>query len=396
MFFLVLGGTETIKHPGISAAGASPDLLPYTAALDAEYICLGKTLSRDTIPVSPAGIVSPALITRKCLELLKMPVQIINAGAPIKPQLDDKWMLDLETKPAKSVETGMAIKPDEVLRLYQAGRIIIQGLDICRRARQVESEAPELTYASMRTPSEQLTQSCGKYTSPIVFAECVVGGTTTAQGLLRALGYKVTGLMSSSIPEGNHSLKHDLVEKGYQAALAREDFSPELVTKNPLLAISAMGDPMQAVVAGMVVACLEQGIDFKLAGGSQMIAIASLVEAIVKRHCKERGSTTKQSTTLVIASVAQQSTLMDRCAASRLAMTGINIITTPWVMNDKSARIQDLLKLCTKHSSLSSATGVPTELADLALEAYDLGHVKEGVGAGALMHLIQTNTANIN
>ncbi len=202
--------------------------------------------------------------------------------------------------------------------------------------------------------------------------------------------------MSSSIPEGNHSLKHDLVEKGYQAALAREDFSPELVTKNPLLAISAMGDPMQAVVAGMVVACLEQGIDFKLAGGSQMIAIASLVEAIVKRHCKERGSTTKQSTTLVIASVAKQSTLMDRRAASRLAMTGINIITTPWVMNDKSARIQDLLKLCTKHSSLSSATGVPTELADLALEAYDLGHVKEGVGAGALMHLIQTNTANIN
>jgi NaMN:DMB phosphoribosyltransferase len=103
MFFLVIGGTKTIKHPGISAAGASHELLPYTAALDAEYICLGKTLSLDSIPVSPAGIVSPALISRKCLELLKMPVRVINAGAPVTPQLSDEWMTDLGALPAESV-----------------------------------------------------------------------------------------------------------------------------------------------------------------------------------------------------------------------------------------------------------------------------------------------------
>ncbi len=217
------------------------------------------------------------------------------------------------------------------------------------------SEAPELTYASMRTPSEQLTQSCGKYTSPIVIAECVVGGTTTAQGLLRALGYNVSGLMSSSIPNGNHSLKADLVERGYQAALKRLDFSPELVEKNPLLAISAMGDPMQAVVAGMAIECIESGIEFTLAGGSQMIAIASLVEKLL---VIARSEATKQS---------------------------ITVTTTPWVMNDKSARIQDLLALCCKRTKLSAATSIPDELKELPLAAYGQGHVKEGVGAGALI-----------
>ncbi len=325
MFFLVIGGTKTIKHPGISAAGASHELLPYTAALDAEYICLGKTLTLPSVPVSPAGIVSPALITRRCLDLLKMPLQVINAGAPVTPQLSEEWMTDLGALQAESVETGMAIEFSEVLRLYEAGRNVI-----ARSAATLQS---------------------------IIIAECVVGGTTTAQGLLRALSYDVSGLMSSSIPNGNHSLKADLVEQGYQAALKRSDFSPELVAQNPLLAISAMGDPMQAVVAGIAVECIERGIEFTLAGGSQMIAIASLVEKMIDHD--------------------------------------INVVTTPWVMNDKSARIQDLLSLCCKRTKLSAATSIPDELKELPLAAYDQGHVKEGVGAGALMQLVQANTSNI-
>jgi NaMN:DMB phosphoribosyltransferase len=171
--------------------------------------------------------------------------------------------------------------------------------------------------------------------------------------------------MSSSIPNGNHSLKADLVERGYQAALKRKDFSQELVAKNPLLAISAMGDPMQAVVAGMAIECIERGIEFTLAGGSQMIAIAGLVEKI-----------------LVILSEAKGSP----CYAL-LEMTEINVVTTPWVVNDKSARIQDLLALCCRRTKLSAATNIPDELKDLPLEAYNQGHVKEGVGAGALILL---------
>ena len=398
-FVLVLGGTETIKHPGISAAGASQEMLAYTAALDAEYLVYGRTLTFESLPVSPLGIVSPAAITKTCLDQLGIKPVIINAGAPVKPQVD---CIDLDTAPALSVETGKAIEFEEVLRLYEAGRTQVRGLDICRRTRQVASEAPELTYASMRTPSEQLTQSCGKYTSPeLIIAECVVGGTTTAQGLLRALGYDVSGLMSSSIPDGNHSLKAELVERGYQAALKRSDFSPELVAANPLLAISAMGDPMQAVVAGMAIECLERGISFWLAGGSQMIAIASLVEKLHRceeqsrfRHCEERSDVAIHNAQWIASPAARNDDAAQSVILSE-AKDLLTVATTHWVVNDKSAKIQELLKLTTNKTKLINPLNfgpLPAFIAqDKAFQAYDHGHVKEGVGAGALLSLLGSN-----
>ena len=64
LFLLVISGTDTINHQGISAAGASHEMLPYTAALDAEFIYHGYTKTLDKLPVSPNGIVSPALISK--------------------------------------------------------------------------------------------------------------------------------------------------------------------------------------------------------------------------------------------------------------------------------------------------------------------------------------------
>ncbi len=368
MFILVLGGTEVIKHAGISAAGASQELLAYTAALDAEYIVHGKTLTLESLPVSPLGIVSPAAITKTCLDKLGIKPIIVNAGAPIKPQVD---CIDLSTVPACSPETGRAIEIAEVERLYQAGKSLIDVI-LSREA----------------TKGSLSGEPCDKETSPLIIAECVVGGTTTAQGLLRALGYEVNGLMSSSIPNGNHALKYELVERGYQAALRREDFSPESVQSNPLLAVSAMGDPMQAVVAGMAVACLEEDIPFWLAGGSQMIAVASLVEKLcaVARHCEPQAKHSKNDPGGSF--LRFQPRVQDDFE--------LTIATTHWVTSDKSARIDELLKLTTNKTKLINPLNfgpLPDFVAtDKAFQAYEEGHVKEGVGAGALLTKISRDS----
>lgn len=309
-FTLVIAGTEVIKHPGISAAGASHEKLPYTAAWDSEFLFDGDI---KKLPVSPAGIISPAVISKACLQMLGADLQIINAAAPIAPNCK---FFDCQTKVAKSPETGEAIPLDEVERLFKLGK--------------------------------NLSKDCDEQ----IIAECVVGGTTTALGLLVALGFDVYGLVSSSVPAGNHELKNKLIEEGYKNALERDDFSAEKVDSNPLLAISAMGDPMQAVVAGMLMANKAKKII--LAGGSQMIAIAAL--------CEKLGYTEP-----------------------------IEIRASHWLLSDKSADIRTLLHKVSKNTKLIS----PLDFADLSvlkehplLKAYEQGHVKEGVGAGALLSLV--------
>lgn len=330
-FYLVISGTELIKYPGISAAGASPELLAYTAALDAEYLCLGQTLTLSELPRSPAGIISPALISRRCLELLELRPHIINAGAHIKPILDESWLTDLNTKAARSPETGSAINLDEVKRLFAYGRA-------AKHPKPVE---------------EKLHRAKHNFAKNLIIAECVVAGTTTAQALLKALGYEVSQMLSSSLPKANHKLKQEIIESAYQALLRREPDFPEQVKKQPLLAVSAMGDPMQALVAGMAISCLEQGYKCILAGGSQMIAVAALIEKL--------------------------------CPLNPI---DLEVSTSHWVMQDPDAQIEKLFELCCKRSQLSWSHEVPKVLGDLDLAAYDQGHVKEGVGAGALMKLI--------
>jgi len=309
-FILTLGGTETIKHPGISAAGASQELLAYTAALDAEYLIYGKTKSLDDIPVSPYNVVSPAVLSKEYLEKLNIRPIIVNSGAPITPQIDQ--IIELGARPARSVDTGLAINIAEVRRLFEAGKKI---------ARDIEGR--------------------------LVLAECVVGGTTTAMGLLKALGYDAAGLMSSSIPSGNHDLKLQLINEGYSRASSNQNIK-KLVEENPLYAISIMGDSMQAVVAGMAYECDQLNKPYILAGGTQMVAIAALLE---KLGCSKE----------------------------------ITIATTNWVVKDKSADIRALLKLCTKHTKIINPVSSAEIKKDSRFAAYDDGHVKEGVGAGALL-----------
>ena len=327
-FFLVCAATQTIKHNGISAAGANQEMLKYTAALDAEYLEYGFTKTFSDLPVSPKNIVSPALISKACLNLSAAKHHIIDAGTLAKAKINS--LIDLNASAAASIESASALDLDEVRRLFQAGKNIIK-----------EKQNPE------------------KY---FVIGECVVAGTTTAYALLKFLGHDCDQMLSSSIPEGNHSLKQKLVKQAFENALKVHKSTEALekaIQDEPLLAIAMVGDPMQAVVAGMIMEAYRIKQTVLLAGGSQMLAIASLVEKIFQKE------------NLPLSEI-------ENFAA---------IATTKWVIHDKSAQITELAKLvCPSFALIYEDFQASEDFECLKIfEAYDAGHVKEGVGAGALL-----------
>lgn len=324
-FILLIAGTEVIQQPGISAAGASQEMLRYTAALDAEFIYHGKSITLDKLPVSPSGIVSPALISRACLNLLGANIHIVDLGAHIKPQCP---YLSYREEPSACPSTGQAMSLSEVEALYVAGRNF----------------------------AHQFNQD-----DDLVVAECVVGGTTTALGLLRALGYECQGMISSSIPQGNHELKNKIIHQGLIASSSRHD--------NPLAAVAALGDPMQAFAAGLALEANARKQSVSLAGGSQMLAVHALIDKLGEHE-------------------------------------SIVLEPSPWVVNDNSARFMDLQRRVAPGAKLRVfdlsqkllLSDLDAEIKKLSFNAcereigleeicaqYDQGHVKEGVGMGALL-----------
>ena len=176
----------------------------------------------------------------------------------------------------------------------------------------------------------------------LILGECVVGGTTTAQAVLSALGYAVAGRISSSHRQANHGQKQALVEQGLTEWRQRRNLSP-------LAAAAAVGDPMQLVVAGMLLAASLKG-GVLLAGGAQMLAVYALAQAI-----------------------AQQKHLAWQPAQ-------VVVGTTRWVIEDQSADT----------AAIAQAIGVPYLASQIdfsqspyfQLRAYERGFVKEGMGAG--------------
>lgn len=200
---------------------------------------------------------------------------------------------------------------------------------------------------------ERLAQRCQN--SYLIVSECVVGGTTTAQAVLTALGYEVAGRMSSSHPTGNHGQKRRLANQGLSIWRQRGDFSP-------LAAVAAVGDPMQIVAAGIAIAASRyRGV--LLAGGSQMLAVYALALAL-----------------------AQSSALLWNRAQ-------VVVGTTRWVIEDASADT----------TAIARAVGAPYMASQInfsqspyfQLRAYERGFVKEGMGAGGCAiaaHLYQNWT----
>lgn len=323
LYVLAIAGTDLINHQGISAAGANHEMLKFTAALDAEFIVHGKTLSHESMPLSPSGICSPALIAKACLNLLDSRIVIINLGAHIKPLCDQ---LQIYLQQSKDISQEDALSQEEFDFLYRAGFDVIDDLNF--------------------NPKEE----------KLVLAECLVGGTTTAFAVLKALGYACDGLVSSSFPHSNHALKNKLITQ----MLARIKAPIE----NVRTAIVRSGDALQAFCLGFGARSRKENFAIELGGGSQMLAIK---------------------------------TLMDREFGF---LESVSIAPSPWILNDISSDFFRLHQLCSpqtkiisaKISAIANHSDLAKEIHQLAkirleniIEQYNLGHVKEGLGLGSLL-----------
>jgi len=316
-FFLCVASSESSDIEGISAAGASPELRRFTPSIDAEALVAGCPAGGAELPVSPTGVVSPVVITRACTELAGFGITVVDCGTFKTPDLPEVKRVGKGT--AKCVSTGCAQNYEDVRELFYAG-LELGG--------QVSDDV--------------------EY---VIMGECVPAGTTTALGVLTALGINAGGLVSSSLQQTDHGTKGRLVSEGLRTAgLALSD-----VLERPLKAVSAVGDPMQPFVAGLALAASTR-IPVILGGGSQMLAVYALAQSLLKTDMKA----------------------LDKNQAHR-----ISVITTKWVVDDKTANVGELARML----------GAPFACAcpdfrlskHEGLRSYEEGNVKEGVAAGASM-----------
>ena len=304
LFIATIATTETGKIPGLSAAGQNPDFTDFTPPADAELLLLGKCKSIQGVPITPDGIPTPGLITMSALNLANIPVIIANAGCKVKPQVP---FIELGGNSGRDIRTGNSV--DNVEEVIDRAKIA----------------------------GQQLAKTSGY----MVIGESIPGGTTTALGLLSALGVNAEGKVSSTLPSNPHNLKNEVVRAGLKAA--GEKFGS--LNNNPIKAVSCVGDPMMPALAGLAIGAASQG-PVLLAGGTQMTAVLALINALTPE-----------------------------------VLCDIAVGTTRWVTNDTTSDIKGIINQFCDVPILSAdlnfgASKIP------GLQIYETGLVKEGVGAG--------------
>lgn len=304
LFGCVIGVTETAKIPGLSAAGENPEITDYTPPADVELLHFGHCKCIPGIPITPDGIPTPALITMSALKLANIPCLVASSGLKIKPFVP---FLDLGGKPGKDIRTGRAVENAEevMIRAKIAGKNLSQTVDY------------------------------------MVIGESIPGGTTTALGILLAMGINAKGKVSSSMPNNPHELKIKTVEEGLRASgIGFGDCA-----QDPIKAVSAVGDPMIPAHAGLVLGAAEN-VPVIMAGGTQMAAALAVVKA-----------------------------------SKPIVLNNVAIGTTRWVIDDKTSDLKGLIAEIGDVAVLAADLDFEGSKFE-GLKAYEAGVVKEGVGAG--------------
>ena len=304
LFACVIGVTETAKIPGISAAGKDPDLTDYTPPADVELLFLGKCKCIHGVPVTPEGIPTPALITKAALGLADIPALVVSGGLKIKPQIP---FVELGGSPGDDIKTGNAVK--NVEEVFEKAKILGENL--------------------------------AKIAEYLVIGESVPGGTTTALGVMLAMGVNAKGKVSSSMPNNPHELKTKTVEAGFRASGIKFG----ALADDPLKAISYIGDPVMPAFAG-IVAGAAGDIPVLMAGGTQMGGILAIVKALKPN-----------------------------------ILNNVAIGTTRWIIGDKTADLVGIVAQIADVPVLAANLDFSQSKFD-GLKAYEAGVVKEGVGAG--------------
>jgi len=309
LFLCVIATTKTSNIPGITGAGATPELTDYTPAADLELVICGEPKCLPEIPqtlLGDAPAPTPALITKACLELADIPIMVADAGARVKPDIP---YIKLGNDPGNDVRTGKAVP--------NAREIFEKGI--------------------------MLGKTLSKLTDHLVIGESTPAGTTTALGVLTALGYDAKQKVSGSMPENPHNLKYEVVLKGLKAA----GYEEGEIVEDALRAVEIVGDPMIPAVAGIV---MGSSVPVALAGGTQMTAVCAVVKSI----------------------------------DPEFDFSNLCIATTIFVAEDESADINYITRQIADITIF--AVDPEFEKSPVAgLKSYLDGSVKEGVGAGGAM-----------
>ncbi|KZR86993.1 nicotinate-nucleotide--dimethylbenzimidazole phosphoribosyltransferase [Synechococcus sp. MIT S9504] len=324
---LVLASTRTAEQQGISAAGCTPAARRTTALADAELLLKGPSVPPLwSLPPLPAGV-SPALISWVVCDQLGLDPQVAALGLTVPPHFPHLRFEDPRCGPGQCVSSGAAMSPDRVLQLLQRGR---------RLGRQLRR--------------------------PLVLAECVPGGTTTALAVLTGLGLPVQALVSGSALHPPMALKQQLVSEGLSHLPGHSKIDAQAL-------LAAVGDPFQALATGLLIGVLDTDQPILLAGGSQMAAVLALALRAVSADRRQR--------------------LCDR----------VVIGTTAWLAAERLQAAMPASSLVTLLSNLEQhyAVSLQAYASGLRFSAsrhsrlrdFELGHVKEGVGAGGLALLAQ-------
>ena len=319
---LLLAATATAELAGISAAGATAASRRLTAAADTELLLLGPGAQRPhALPPLPAGV-SPALIGHGVLRQLGLLPRtlVVDLGCAVAPATAHLRLPPPEAAgPAACLSSGAAMGRQRVVALLERGR----------------------SWGRQWPKNE-----------PLLLAECVPGGTSTALAVLLGLGLAADGLVSGSLRQPAHGLKSRLARQGLAAACLETDARGV----DPLAVLAAVGDPMQALAAGLTWEASARGVPVLLAGGSQMAAVLALALALAP---------------------AEQRQLLASQAV---------VATTAWLAEEPHSDLAELLALICQRWRVRAQLAVASLRFDRcrsqALRDYELGYVKEGVGAG--------------
>lgn len=312
VFLCTIATTKTAEIPGISAAGATPELRRYTAQADVEYLFYEKPITIPEIPKNPLGPPSPVIITKAALNLMNIPVIIIDGGCEIKAKVPQ---FIFREKGLNCITTGKA---------FDNGDWLFEQ-------------------------SYKLAEELAKFDNYIVIGESVPGGTTTALSILTAFSIEASGKVSSSMVENAHDIKTETVKK----ALSVANFKEEEIYENPLKVVEAVGDSMQIINAAIAMR-LSLTVPVILAGGTQLIAVICLMN------------------------------VLEKFKGHKVRWENISLITTRWVAEDKTA---DFKGLSENVASMVTVLATNLNFSDSrfqALQMYEQGLVKEGVGAGGI------------
>ncbi len=225
LFLFTVGNTLTANIPGITVAGANPELIKFTPPADVELLHYGECRVIPFPPATPDGKPTPALITYTSLRLTGVPFFVIDAGLMVKPHTP---FIDVKAPTGENIAEKDAMDLEVAKECFALAKIVGKNLS--------------------------------KLADALVIGESIPAGTTTAGAVLRAFG--VESKVSSSMPENPVELKKEVIWKAVSRLNGDE---------SPLEVVAKVGDPV-ILVASAIACGSEKPIIF--AGGTQMAAIA--------------------------------------------------------------------------------------------------------------------------